>query len=156
MGGGGSAGGSTSTSIPTLYNWKSIMTPWSIAGQKEALPTLMERFKSGGLTPREESSLWGSAKQQLEQGSNAAGLGFARQMAASGISPNSPAAAGGWSDIGMNKIRSTAQAAMDFIKTKIGARDTATQQLLTALYTPAPVAVGQTTYSSTVGPTGGK
>lgn len=145
MGGGSGGGGGSgySTGFPVLWNWSSLMTPWQKAGQQELLPSLMERYKGGGFTPQEEATLWGQAKQQIETGGNMAGKNYARQIASSGISPTSPAVAGGWGDLALGKIRDTASAAMDFIKTKIGARDTATNQLLTALYTNPPVATGQ-------------
>lgn len=156
MGGGSTGGGSGSgVTFPVMWNWKDLMTPWQATGQQRILPSLFERYESGGLTPAEQASLWGQAKQQIETGANMAGKNYARQMASSGISPTSPAVGGGWGDLALGKIRDTASAAMDFIKTKIGARDTATNQLLTALYTNPPVATGQySTQSQTT--SGGK
>jgi hypothetical protein len=56
--------------------------------------------------------------------------------------------AGGYADLGVDKMAMTSKAALDFAKMKMGAKDTAIGQLLTALYTPPPVAVGQTTTST--------
>jgi hypothetical protein len=54
---------------------------------------------------------------------------------------------GGFADLASDKMTQTSKAALDFAKMKMGARDTAIGQLLTALYTPPPSAVGHTTES---------
>jgi len=153
MGGSSGGGGGSSSTNTQLYTWKDILPPWIQSGQQAALPWLMQRAQTG-LLPSEETSLWGDIKGTVEQGSNLAGKNFSRQMASSGISPNSPAAAGGWADLGSDKITATSKAALDFAKAKIGAKDTAIGQMLTALYTPPPVATGQ--YSTTNSGGGGK
>jgi hypothetical protein len=63
---------------------------------------------------------------------------------------------GAFADLGLDKTASLSKAALDFAKLKIGAKDTAIGQLLTALYTPPPVAVGQTSNQSSSGGGGGK
>lgn len=151
MGGGGGVTQSqqsygTSTSTPNLYSWKDILPPWVQSGQQTVMPWLMSRAATG-LTPGEESTLWGQARDTIEGSSNQAGRNMARQFATSGISPTSGAAAGAFSDLASDKLTTTSKAATDFAKMKMGARDTAIGQLLTALYTPPPAAVGQTTVS---------
>jgi hypothetical protein len=141
MGGGGSSG-TSGTSGTNLYTWKDILPPWIQSGQKAALPYLMSRAQTG-LLPSEERSLWGGVKGSLESGSMGAGKELSRMLASSGISANSPAAAGGFADLASDKVTATSKAALDFAKTKIGARDTSIGQLLTALYTPPPVATSQ-------------
>lgn len=154
MGGGG--GGSTqqssgqSTSTPNLYSWKEILPPWVQSGQQTVLPWLMNRAATG-MTPSEESTLWGQARDTIEGSSNQASRNMARQLSTSGLSPSSPMAAGAFSDLASDKVSQTSKAALDFAKMKMGARDTAIGQLLTALYTPPPVAVGQTTVSTQTG-----
>lgn len=156
MGSGGSSGGGgsigqtstgTSTSTPNLYSWKDILPPWVQSGQQTVLPWLMTRA-SEGLLPSEERNLWGQAKGSIEDSSMQANRNFSRQLASSGLSPASPMVAGGYADLGVDKMTTTSKAALDFAKMKMGAKDTAIGQLLTALYTPPPVAVGQTTTST--------
>jgi len=114
-------------------------------GQQTVLPWLMSRAQSG-LTPSEERTLWGGTKNQIEGSSSEAGQNLARQLAQSGI--GGPVAAGAMSDLATDKLTTTSKAALDFAKMKLGQKDTAIGQLLTALYTPPPVAVGQYTTSS--------
>jgi uroporphyrinogen-III synthase len=52
---------------------------------------------------------------------------------------------GGFADLASDRLTTTSKAALDYAKMKLGQKDTAIGQLLTALYTPPPVAVGQTT-----------
>lgn len=147
----------TSTSNPKLYSWKDILPPWVQAGQQTVLPWLMNRAATGML-PSEERALWGQAKGTIEDTSEGAGKNLSRQLAMSGLSPSSPMAAGGFADLAADKVSQTSKAALDFAKMKMGARDTAIGQLLTALYTPAPAAVGSTSTSqqtSTSTPSGG-
>lgn len=161
-GGGGTTGGGgtgSSTTTPNLYTWKKLLPPWVQAGQQSVLPWLMNRAATGML-PSEERSLWGQAKTTIEDASESAGQNLSRQLAVSGLSPSSPMAAGGFADLAADKVSQTSKAALDFAKMKMGARDTAIGQLLTALYTPPPSAVGSTTVSNqTTNPTtsgGGK
>lgn len=149
MGGGAGGASGTTTSIPVFYNWEQTLTPWAKSGQPWVIDMLKDRVAGGGMTPKEESSLWGQARSQIETAGNQAGQGLARQLATSGISPNSPAAAGGWSDVMANKVRSSAGAASEFIKTKLGQSNTVMNQLLTSLFTPAPTAVGQISTGTT-------
>lgn len=144
MGGGGGPSGQSGT---TLYTWKDILPPWIQQGQQAALPFLMQRAQTG-LLPSEERTLWGGARDQIERGAEGASKNFARMIAGSGISPNSPAVAGGYADLASDKMTGISKAALDFAKTKIGARDTAIGQMLTALYTPPPVATSQWSTSS--------
>lgn len=149
-GGGGSSGqtsSASSTSTPNLYSWKDILPPWVQSGQQTVLPWLMSRAQEG-LLPSEERTLWSQAKSSIEDSSMQANRNFSRQLASSGLSPSSPMVVGGYADLGMDKMTTTSKAALDFAKMKMGAKDTAIGQLLTALYTPPPVAVGQTTTST--------
>jgi hypothetical protein len=165
MGGGGtttSGGGSgSSTTNPNLYSWKEILPPWVQTGQQTVLPWLMNRAAEGGMTPIEERNLWGQAKTTIEDSSQGASQNLSRQLAMSGLNPSSPVAGGAYADLAMDKVSQTSKAALDFAKMKMGARDTAIGQLLTALYTPAPAAVGSTTVQTqttnpTTQPSGGK
>ncbi len=152
MGSGGSSPTSsqygTSTTTPTLYSWKDILPPWVQTGQQQVLPWLTSRALSGGMTPIEERNLWGQARGTIEDASQTAGTNLSRQLAMSGLSPSSPMVAGAYSDLALDKTTQTSKAALDFAKMKLGARDTAIGQLLTALYTPPPAAVGSTTTST--------
>lgn len=152
--GGGSSGGfgtqettSESRSTPTLYNWREILPPWVQAGQQKALPWLLSRAQTG-LLPQEERQLWGQAQGSIEDASSLAARNLSRQLAGSGLSPSSPMVSGAYSDLASDRMATTSKAALDFAKMKMGARDTSIGQLLTALYTPAPAAVGQTTTST--------
>jgi hypothetical protein len=100
-----------------------------------------------GLLPQEEQQLWGQAKDTIEDTSQGANKALARQLAMSGVGASSPAAMGGFADLASDKISQTSKAALDFAKMKMGARDTAIGQMMTALYTPPPSAVGHTTHS---------
>ena len=154
MGMGGGAPSSQSQSNPSLYSWKQILPPWVQAGQQQTLPWLMSRAAEGGMLPSEERNLWGEARTTIEDASNQATRALSGRLATSGMSPSSPMAAGGFADLAADKLTTTSKAALDFAKMKMGARDTAIGQLLTALYTPPPVAVGQTSTSTSGG--GGK
>jgi hypothetical protein len=88
---------------------------------------------SEGLLPSEERNLWGQAKGSIEDSSMQANRNFSRQLANSGLSPSSPMVAGGYVDLGADKMATTSKAALDFAKMKMGAKDTAIGQLLTAL-----------------------
>ncbi len=149
MGMGGGGGSSTSTS--KLYNWKDILPPWVQAGQQMVLPQLISRAATGGMTPMEERNLWGQARGAIEDSSMGAGRNLARKLATSGISASSPAAAGGYADLAADRMTTTSKAALDFAKLKMGAKDTAIGQMLTALYTPPPVAVGTSSQSTQSG-----
>ena len=155
MGGGGPTQSSTqfgqSTTTPTLYSWKDILPPWVQTGQQNILPWLTSRALSGGMTPTEERNLWGQARGTIEDASQTAGRNLSRQLATSGMSPSSPMVAGAYSDLAVDKVSQTSKAALDFAKMKMGARDTAIGQLMTALYTPPPAAVGSTTQSTSTG-----
>ena len=145
MGSGGGAGGSTgwqmSQSTPQLYNWQQILPPWVASGQQALVPYLQQKAQTG-LLPGEERTLWGGSREQIEQGAMGAEKGLARQVASSGLSPSSPMVAGGFADLATQKMSDVSKAAMDFAKLKLGAKDTGIGQLMTALYTPSPVAVG--------------
>lgn len=157
MGGGaGGASGGGGSSTTTLYNWKDLLPPWVQSGQKQALPWLMSRASSGGLLPSEERTLWGGIKTGLDDANAKAGRSLASRMASSGIGMNSPSAAGAYSDLALDQATAESRAGLDFAKTKIAARDTAIGQMLTALYTPPPVATGQTSYTAPTTSGGGK
>jgi hypothetical protein len=100
------------------------------------------------LTPSEERTLWGQAKGSIEDSSLQANRNFSRQLASSGLSPSSPMVAGSYADLGADKMATTSKAALDFAKMKMGAKDTAIGQLITALYSPSPAAIGQKTVST--------
>jgi len=153
--GGSSGGGGSSVSNPTLYSWREILPPWVQAGQQSVLPWLMSRAQEG-LLPDEEQKLWGQVKDQIESSGMDASKNLARQMATSGVSASSPASAGAYADLASDKLTTTSKAALDFAKMKLGQKDTAIGQLLTALYTPPPVAVGQTTFQQSSSGGGGK
>jgi hypothetical protein len=106
---------------------------------------------SEGLLPSEERDLWGGVKSQIDISGDAASKNLSRQIASSGMSPSSPMVAGGFADLASDRMSTTSKAALDFAKMKMGAKDTAVGQLLTALYTPSPVAVGQSSTSSGYG-----
>lgn len=150
--GGGSSisnsyGSGYSTSNPVLYNWKDILPPWVSQGQQQLLPYLEARAATG-LLPQEERGLWGQARNNINVSSEAAGKNLQRQLAGSGMTPNSPMVAGTLADLASDRISTTSKAALDFAKMKMGAKDTAIGQLLTSLYTPSPVAVGSSSYST--------
>jgi len=147
----GSGGGGSSSSSPVLFSWKELLPPWVQTGQRAALPMLMSRAAEGGLLPTEERALWSGALENIATGAEGAQSNLARQLAMSGIRASSPAAAGALGELASDRLRATQQAASDLVKTKIGARDTAIGQLLTALYTPPPAAVGQVSHQSQSG-----
>jgi hypothetical protein len=140
------SGQGTSTSTPQLYNWRDILPPWVQSGQQAALPWLMSRAQQG-LLPQEERDLWGQVKSEIGSSGDMATKNLSRQIASSGMSPNSPAVAGGYADLAMDRMSTTSKAALDFAKMKMGAKDTAIGQMLSALYTPSPAAVGNTSTS---------
>ena len=146
--GGGPKSTQSSTTTPTLYSWKELLPPWVQAGQRALMPSLFQRYYAGGLTPEQMAVLSGSARSQIENAATTARQNLAGRMASQGVNLGSPAWAGGLGDIEAERLGSTQRMAMDLAKAKIGAMDTATQQLLTALYTPPPAAVGQTTTQS--------
>ncbi len=141
--GGGSGGGGQQTTQSHLYNWRDILPPWIQSGQQTVLPWLLGRAQTG-LLPSEERILWGQARDTIEDSYQGATKNLSRQIATSGLSPSSPMAAGGYADLASDKMTTTSKAALDFAKLKMGAKDTAIGQLLTALYTPPPAAVGTT------------
>lgn len=141
-----STGTQTSTTTPTLYNWSNILPPWVQSGQQTVLPWLMSRANEG-LLPQEQRDLWGQMQSQIGTSGDVASKNLSRQIAGSGMNPSSPMVAGAYSDLASDKMATTSKAALDFAKMKLGAKDTAIGQLLTALYTPSPVAVGSTSQS---------
>lgn len=143
MGGGGPSSTTTGVSNPKLYNWKDILPPWVQGGQQTVLPWLMSRASEGGMLPAEEKQLWSQARGSVLQSGDEASRNLSRQLASSGMNPSSPMTAGAFADLNIDKTANMNKAALDFAKLKMGARDTAIGQLLTALYTPPPVAVGQ-------------
>ena len=143
---------STSSSTPQLYNWRDILPPWVQSGQQAALPWLMSRAQQG-LAPQEERDLWGGMNSEIGTSSDLATKNLSRQIASSGMSPSSPAVAGGYADLAADRMSTTSKAALDFAKMKMGAKDTAIGQMLSALYTPSPAAVGNTSQSQSWGTT---
>ena len=149
---------------PTLYNWRQILPPWVSSSQEKLVPFLMNRAQTG-MTPQEEQQTWGQAKETIEGSSQDANKALSRVLATSGIGANSPAAVGGYTDLAGDKMTTTTKAALDFVKMKMGAKDTALGQLMTALYSPSPSAIGHTTdayqqahgasQNTTVGSSGG-
>lgn len=144
MGGGGpsqsQSGSGWSKAWTEPITWETLLPPWVKAGQRKLLPMLEERVKEGGLTPDEERLLWGMARSEVAQAGTSARKALAGRMAASGISPTSPVWAGELADIEAQVPAGIASAVANMAKLKIGAKDTATKNLLTALYTPPPYA----------------
>jgi len=147
----------SSQSNPLLFNYSKLMTPWQMQGQQQFLPALMQRATSGGMTPEEERTLLGTVRQQTDQELAQQSRALASKAAMSGISPSSPVVIGERGNLGADAITARTNAALNFAKLKMGAGDTARQQLLTALYAQPPYAVGNTltSYSSSVGSGGG-
>jgi hypothetical protein len=139
--------GGESSSTPTLYNWKDILPPWVIKGQQSAVPWLQSRAEQG-LLPQEERDLWGGIKSEIGASGDLATKNLSRQIASSGMNPSSPAATGGYADLAADRMSTTSKAALDFAKMKMGAKDTAIGQMLTALYASQPAAIGNTSRSS--------
>ena len=102
-GGGTSSGWQQSSSTPQLFNWQQILPPWTAQGQQNTMPWLEQRAQTGML-PGEARSLWGGARESVEQGAMGAGRNFSRQVAASGMSPTSPMVAGGFADLQSSKL----------------------------------------------------
>lgn len=143
MGGGGapsSSGGGwgESKAKSTPVTWETLLPPWTIEAQREFVPELMQRAREGGMSPEEERLLWGMARGEVLTSAQGARKQLASRMAASGISPSSPVWAGEQADIAAQIPVGTAQAIANLAKLKIGAGESARQQLLTALYTPPP------------------
>lgn len=153
MGGGGPSG--ESQSYPVKMTWRDILPPWVQAGQQEFMPYLFERAYQGGMSPEEEQLLTGMARTEVGASVNASKGALGQRMAQSGLSPSSPIFAGAYGDIEAGRSTSMAQALANLQKVKMGAGESARQQLMTALYTPPPFAVGQQS-SSTQSSGGGK
>jgi hypothetical protein len=151
---GASSGATEST--PVLFNWKDILPPWVSSNEEKLIPYLMSRARTG-MTPQEEQTLWGGVKDTLESGNQDTSKNFMRQVIMNGLSPNSPAVAGGLSDLATDRMSQGAKASLDFAKLKMGARDTALGQLMSALYNPAgsPYAIGQKSTGSNVSESAG-
>jgi len=151
--GGGSApsssgsGSGKSWAKSTPVTWETLLPPWTIEAQKEIVPELMERAREGGMSPEEERLLWGMARGEVLTSTQGARRQLASKMAASGISPRSPVWAGEQADIAAQIPVGTAQAIANLAKLKIGAGESARQQLLTALYTPPPYTTAYEAYS---------
>jgi len=143
MGGGPQSSGSTNTKAIT---WEQLLPPWVQAGQQEFLPYLMKRAYEGGMTPEEEELLKGMARTEVRGAGQAARQGLAGRMAASGLSPRSGLWASEMGNIGASEVTGISQAMANLAKLKMGAGESARQQVLTALYTPPPYATA--TYGS--------
>lgn len=149
---GGSSGPTSTgqgTGTPHLYNYTQLMTPWQMSGQKQTLPMLMQRAFSGGLSPEEERTLLGTVRQQTDQEFEQQQKGLVSKAALSGLSPTSPVVIGERGNLGADRLTARSNAALNFAKLKMGAGDTARQQLLTALYAQPPYAVGNVSQQST-------
>ncbi len=148
-----SSSGPTSTGsgsgTPHLYNWENLMTPWQTAGQQQTLPMLMQRAFAGGLTPEEERTLLGTVRQQTDLEFEQQQKGLASKAALSGLSPSSPVVIGERGNLAADRIAARTGAGLNFAKLKMGAGDTARQQLLTALYAQPPYAVGNVSTQQT-------
>lgn len=147
----GSGGGSSQniygsgygSSSPVLYNYDQLMTPWQKSGQQSTLPMLLQRAFSGGMSPDEERNLLGTIRQQTDQEFDQQRAGLGAKAVMSGLSPSSPVVIGERGNLGAAQIAARTNAALNFAKLKTGAGDTARNQLLTALYSQTPYAVGQ-------------
>ena len=155
----GSSSGSQSTnssgsgwgqSDPILYNYESLMTPWQKSGQQQTLPMLMQRaFSNGGMSPDEERNLLGIIRQQTDQEFDQQRAGLGAKAAMSGLSPSSPVVIGERGNLGANQVAARANAALNFAKLKTGSGDSARTQLLSALYSQTPYAIGnKSTYQN--------
>ena len=155
MGMGGGGGGSQSntgsgsgwtagfgSSDPILYDYKSLMTPWQKSGQQQTLPMLMQRAFSGGMSPDEERNLLGTVRQQTDQEFDQQRAGLGAKAVASGLSSSSPVVIGERGNLGAAQIAARTNAALNFAKLKAGAGDSARSQLLSALYSQTPYAIG--------------
>lgn len=152
MGGDSSPSG---TSYPVLFNWQELLPPWTQAGQQIALPYLMSEAITGGMTPTVEKSLWGSILSDIDNAASQARRNVAsRWIGGGGAALNSPAYNAAMSSVDIDRISQMRKAAADFAKIKQGARDTATKNMLTALYTPPPSSTAQVSQQSGGG--GGK
>lgn len=143
-----STGSGSGSSTPHLYNYEKLMTPWQMAGQQATLPMLMQRAFSGGLSPEEERALLGTVRQQTDQEFEQQQKGLVSKAALSGLSPTSPVVIGERGNLGADRIAARTNAALNFAKLKMGAGDTARQQLLTALYAQPPYTVGNVSTST--------
>lgn len=156
MGGGGGSqstigsGSGWGQSDPQLFNYESLMTPWQKAGQQQTLPMLLQRaFSGGGMSPDEERNLLGTIRQQTDQEFDQQRAGLGAKAAMSGLSPSSPVVIGERGNLGAAQIAARANAALNFAKLKTGAGDTARSQLLSALYSQTPYAIGnRSTYQN--------
>lgn len=153
-GGGGSqstvgSGSGSGYSNPILYDYNQLMTPWQKSGQQTTLPMLMQRAFSGGMSPDEERNLLGTVRQQTDQEFDQQRAGLGAKAAMSGLSPSSPVVIGERGNLGADQVAARANAALNFAKLKTGAGDTARSQLLSALYSQTPYAIGnQSSYQN--------
>jgi hypothetical protein len=137
MGGGPESSGTTTTKAIT---WEQLLPPWVQKGQQEFLPYLMQRAYEGGMTPEEEELLKGMARTETRAAGQGARQGLAQRMASSGLSPSSNIWTSELGNIGASEVTGISQAMANLAKLKMGAGESARQQLLTALYTPPPYA----------------
>jgi hypothetical protein len=115
------------------------------------MPYLFQRAYAGGMTPEEENLLKGMNRSEVYGAADASKRALGQRMAVSGLSPSSPAYAGAYGDIEAGKVSGLAQSMANLAKVKMGAGETARQQLLTALYTPPPYTTKQFGSSSSGG-----
>ena len=148
---GGGGGGQTSQTGSKAVTWQQLLPPWVQQGQKEFMPYLFQRAYAGGMLPEEESLLKGMNRAEVYGTADASKRALGQRMAASGLSPSSPSYAGAFGDIEAGKVSGMAQSMANLAKVKMGAGETARQQLLTALYTPPPYTTRQFGSSSSGG-----
>lgn len=141
-------GGPKSQTQTSAITWKELLPPWVQAGQRTFLPELMSRYYAGGMSPEEEQLLRGMSIGEVKTATSGAKKALAQRMSASGLSPSSPIYAGELADIEAGGVGGIASAIANLAKLKMGAKETATKNLLTALYTPPPYATAQSGSSS--------
>ena len=144
MGGGG--GGSRQET--RAITWKELLPPWVQAAQRVALPDLMSRYFAGGMTPEEEQLIKGMAVSEAKGATSAAKKALGQRMASAGLSAGSPMWAGELANIEAGGVSSVASAIANIAKLKMGAKESATKNLLTALYTPPQYATATSGSSS--------
>ena len=148
MGGGG--GESQGQQQPVAITWEKLLPPWTQAGQIATLPYLLKRAFGPGMTPEEERAITGQLRGEVERGTQTSLKAMAQKAALGGVMDFSPAVTGARGDILADRARNLADVGTQLQKLKMGAKETAINQLLQGLYTQPPYAVGQkgTTTSS--------
>lgn len=145
----GGGGGPSSQSGTNLYTWKELLPEWTQAGQQAALPWLMSRAFSGGMTPTEGKQIWQGMKGEVDQAAATARKDVASRWIGGGDAAlNSPAYNAMRGAVDIDRMSQVRKAAADFARIKQGSQETATKNMLTGLYTQVPYATSQWQTSS--------